>query len=240
MMCGRPLETLNFPQDHGGPTKGRAYRKRKQNKLYHDSSNHTNLLLQKLADVDRSNPGILRLTMGTLGVPEVRFHQDNNKYSGVRKQSNHWEARIRFKDKLYSMGFYCSSEAAALAWDITAVSLRRVSKLNFPEVGLAELEQQLDALKCVIAQQDPVREAAGGIQISAAGSSEAGKSCFEADRQEEEPWLSTTGSEHDGTDQADDTRAWVGEPFDSLDALQLRDTLEQRWHRFAAFTGLQS
>lgn len=70
----------------------------------------------------------------------------------MRQQTNHWEARIRFKDKLFSMGFYSSVEAAALAWDITAASLRRCSKLNFPEVSFADLEQQLDALKCVISQ----------------------------------------------------------------------------------------
>ena len=78
--------------------------------------------------------------------------QLDNKYSGIRKQSSHWETRIRYKDKLYSMGFYASVEAAALAWDITAASLRRCRKLNFPEVSFADLEQQLDALKCVIAQ----------------------------------------------------------------------------------------
>jgi hypothetical protein len=50
------------------------------------------------------------------------------------------------------MGFYASVEAAALAWDITAASLRRCRKLNFPEVSFADLEQQLDALKCVISQ----------------------------------------------------------------------------------------
>jgi hypothetical protein len=52
--------------------------------------------------------------------------------------------------QLYSMGFYSSQEAAALAWDITAASLRRCTRLNFPEVSFAELEQQLDALKCVM------------------------------------------------------------------------------------------
>jgi hypothetical protein len=78
--------------------------------------------------------------------------QPDNKYSGIRKQSSHWETRIRYKDKLYSMGFYASVEAAALAWDITAASLRRCRKLNFPEVSFADLEQQLDALKCVISQ----------------------------------------------------------------------------------------
>ena len=78
--------------------------------------------------------------------------QPDNKYSGIRKQSSHWETRIRYKDKLYSMGFYASVEAAALAWDITAASLRRCRKLNFPEVSFTDLEQQLDALKCVISQ----------------------------------------------------------------------------------------
>ena len=47
------------------------------------------------------------------------------------------------------MGFYASVEAAALAWDITAASLQRCRKLNFPEVAFSDLEQQLDALKCV-------------------------------------------------------------------------------------------
>lgn len=77
--------------------------------------------------------------------------QPDNKYAGIRKQSSHWETRIRYKDKLYSMGFYASVEAAALAWDITAASLRRCRKLNFPEVKFADLEQQLDALKYVSA-----------------------------------------------------------------------------------------
>lgn len=53
------------------------------------------------------------------------------------------------------MGFYASVEAAALAWDITAASLQRCRKLNFPEVSFADLEQQLDALKCVISQHVP-------------------------------------------------------------------------------------
>jgi hypothetical protein len=57
--------------------------------------------------------------------------------------------------QLYSMGFYASVEAAALAWDITAASLQRCRKLNFPEVSFADLEQQLDALKCVISQAVP-------------------------------------------------------------------------------------
>lgn len=70
---GRPVETLNFPAAYGGPTVGQAYRKRKVHKLYPDPSHQINVLLQKLADVDRSNPGILRLTMGTLGVPETRY-----------------------------------------------------------------------------------------------------------------------------------------------------------------------
>lgn len=70
---GRPVETLNFPASHGGPTVGQAYRKRKLHKLYADPNNHINILLKKLADVDRSNPGILKLTMGTLGVPDSRF-----------------------------------------------------------------------------------------------------------------------------------------------------------------------
>jgi hypothetical protein len=70
---GRPVETLNFPAMYGGPTVGQAYRKRKVHRLYGDPQNHVNVLLQKLGDVDRSNPGILRLTMGTLGVPECRF-----------------------------------------------------------------------------------------------------------------------------------------------------------------------
>jgi hypothetical protein len=70
---GRPVETLNFPAAYGGPTVGQAYRKRKVHKLYVDPSHQINVLLQKLADVDRSNPGILRLTMGTLGVPESRY-----------------------------------------------------------------------------------------------------------------------------------------------------------------------
>jgi hypothetical protein len=69
----RPIETLNFPAEHGGPTVGQAYRKRKLHKLYADPENHINVLLQKLGDVDRSNPGIVRLTMGTLGVPDSRF-----------------------------------------------------------------------------------------------------------------------------------------------------------------------
>ena len=42
-------------------------------RLYGDPQNQVNVLLQKLADVDRSNPGILRLTMTSLGVPETRF-----------------------------------------------------------------------------------------------------------------------------------------------------------------------
>lgn len=67
------METLNFPAAYGGPTVGQAYRKRKVHRLYGDPQNHINVLLQKLGDVDRSNPGILRLTMGTLGVPESRF-----------------------------------------------------------------------------------------------------------------------------------------------------------------------
>lgn len=70
---GRPVETLNFPAAYGGPTVGQAYRKRKVHRLYGDPQNHINVLLQKLADVDRSNPGILRLTMSTLGVPDTRF-----------------------------------------------------------------------------------------------------------------------------------------------------------------------
>ena len=53
------------------------------------------------------------------------------------------------------MGFYASVEAAALAWDITAASLQRCRKLNFPEVAFSDLEQQLDALKCVISQAVP-------------------------------------------------------------------------------------
>lgn len=57
--------------------------------------------------------------------------------------------------QLYSMGFYASVEAAALAWDITAASLQRCRKLNFPEVSFIDLEQQLDALKCVISQAVP-------------------------------------------------------------------------------------
>ena len=70
---GRPVETLNFPAAYGGPTVGQAYRKRKVHRLYGDPQNHINVLLQKLGDVDRSNPGILRLTMSTLGVPETRY-----------------------------------------------------------------------------------------------------------------------------------------------------------------------
>ena len=62
---------------------------------------------------------------------------------------------IAFVLQLYSMGFYASVEAAALAWDITAASLQRCRKLNFPEVSFADLEQQLDALKCVISQHVP-------------------------------------------------------------------------------------
>lgn len=73
MESGRPVETLNFPAAYGGPTVGQAYRKRKVHKLYGDPQNHINVLLQKLADVDRSNPGILRLTLGTLGVHEDRY-----------------------------------------------------------------------------------------------------------------------------------------------------------------------
>lgn len=60
--------------------------------------------------------------------------------------------------QLYSMGFYASVEAAALAWDITAASLQRCRKLNFPEVSFSDLEQQLDALKCVISQAVPASQ----------------------------------------------------------------------------------
>lgn len=81
---GRPVETLNFPAAYGGPTVGQAYRKRKVHKLYPDPSHQINVLLQKLADVDRSNPGILRLTMGTLGVPETRYLVRLSKASSCR------------------------------------------------------------------------------------------------------------------------------------------------------------
>jgi hypothetical protein len=73
MLNGRAVETLNFPANHGGPAVGQAYRKRKQHQLYEDPMNHINVLLRKLSDVDRSNPGILRMTMCTLGVPDYRF-----------------------------------------------------------------------------------------------------------------------------------------------------------------------
>jgi hypothetical protein len=62
------------------------------------------------------------------------------------------------------MGFYASVEAAALAWDITAASLQRCRKLNFPEVSFSDLEQQLDALKCVISQAVP---ASHGLPVPA-------------------------------------------------------------------------
>jgi hypothetical protein len=64
------------------------------------------------------------------------------------------------------MGFYASVEAAALAWDITAASLReRQRKLNFPEVKFADLEQQLDALKYVSLCSSPQASQTHGVRV---------------------------------------------------------------------------